>query len=462
MRAMNSKCPNGSINVWEKSYHTNLESKVARFIRFQTRDMARFSQANLSEYIKSNTRVIIDALYPVEKDWFRLRNMTGMVLTKKGKEEIHETVSGFYPERIEQLKSSFNYFEELKQTYQFLIDHQNSSGAEGDTYFLVTDFQNLIETVVRGDLAVLLSIEGAHAFANYAPSGEYQEETNILERIRELKTWTHLPVYTTLAHHYWNGLSGHARTFKHPINLVLNQNAGIDTGITALGWKVIEELLSLDNGKRILIDTKHMSVKARLEYYDFVKRFNKVNGHRKIPIICSHTGANGQEYITQSLSEADTAGKSTGSYFNNWSINLSAEEAVLIHESGGLIGIMIDKGMLGSSETIERISSITQRHKRKEAYVKLIWDNIFFFIESIDKVSAWDVIVFGSDYDGLISHVEFYYDASTIQMLSEDMLSFLIEHNYREDLWFDFLPHQIIEKVFQTNPLNFLEKHWND
>jgi microsomal dipeptidase-like Zn-dependent dipeptidase len=205
-----------------------------------------------------------------------------------------------------------------------------------------------------------------------------------------------------------------------------------------------------------------MSVKSRIEYYEFVNRFNKVNSGNKIPVICSHTGANGQDYINQGLTEADTSGKATGSYFNNWSINLSAEEAVLIHDSGGLIGVMIDKGMLGSTETIERISAIPLLGKRKEAYVKLIWDNIFFFIESINESSGWNTIVFGSDYDGLISHIEFYHDASTIKYLSQDMLSYLVEHNYRKDLWFGMSPQQIIQNVFQLNTLAFLEKHWSE
>ena len=61
---------------------------------------------------------------------------------------------------------------------------------------------------------------------------------------------------------------------KPPVNALLNQNRGMDKGLTELGRHVLRELLSRENGKRIIIDTKHMSVQSRKEYYGFVRNYN--------------------------------------------------------------------------------------------------------------------------------------------------------------------------------------------
>src|SRR5204863_8678457 len=60
------------------------------------------------------------------------------------------------------------------------------------------------------------------------------------------------------------------------------------SGITKWGKEFIREAMSSENGKRVLIDVKHMSLRSRKEFYDM----------RKIefpdaPIIASHVGIAG-------------------------------------------------------------------------------------------------------------------------------------------------------------------------
>ena len=93
-------------------------------------------------------------------------------------------------------------------------------------------------------------------------------------------------------------------------------------------------------------------------------------------------------------------------------------------------------------------------------YLKLIWDTVFFMIESINERSAWSVPVFSSDFDGLINQIEFYRSAKDIEQLRFDMLNYLKEHNYKQQLWFGYAPEQLVEKLFCSNVFTFLDKHY--
>jgi hypothetical protein len=50
---------------------------------------------------------------------------------------------------------------------------------------------------------------------------------------------------------------------------------------------VLRSLLSRENGKRILIDTKHMSLTARKEYYEFVRNYNAINPNDMIRLFAA-------------------------------------------------------------------------------------------------------------------------------------------------------------------------------
>lgn len=261
-----------------------------------------------------------------------------------------------------------------------------------------------------------------------------------------------------MAHHFWNHLSGHATSFKPPINSVINQNKGKNKGITEAGWHVIRQLLSRENGKRVIIDIKHMSVAARKEYYGFIENYNYVNPADIIPIICSHSGMNGFSTMDSSIRENDVAAKNRQHRLHRWSINISNEEARIIHRSKGLIGLMMDRGILGGMLTVKRIAEMTDVRKQRNEYAKLFWDNAFQIVKAIEDKSAWDVVALGSDFDGTITHMDPYESAAKMPFFQQDLIQYLEDNRYQEDLWFKYTPQQLVEKIMSKNAMDFYKR----
>jgi len=84
-----------------------------------------------------------------------------------------------------------------------------------------------------------------------------------LNNLKILKQWQHVPYFVTVAHHFYNHLCGHAKSLYDIVGSVSDQSEGMGTGFTELGKKVLREVLSSTNGKRIYIDIKHMSASQK-------------------------------------------------------------------------------------------------------------------------------------------------------------------------------------------------------
>src|SRR5690606_13236552 len=215
------------------------------------------------------------------------------------------------------------------------------------------------------------------------------------------------------------------------------------------------ELLSRENGPRILIDTKHMSVAARKEYYEFIGHYNYINPADRIPIICSHTGMNGFSTLDRSIKEKDVPAKMKSHRLYRWSINLSNEEVRIIHESKGLIGLMMDRGMLGGFDAVQKIAAIEDKERQRSEYCKLFWDNAFQVIKAIEHRSAWDCLALGTDFDGTITHMDPYETSAKIPDFKNDLIKFLENTRYQEDLWFTYTPKDLVRKIMQENAMRF-------
>jgi hypothetical protein len=468
LRALNTLPVNGSRNIWEKTFNNpGLNTPISRWARIQTREIAKESQANFYAYAENNFRIIFDSLYPVEKTWFRFRKMPSYIVSEKAKEEIMLIAFGIEKQRLEYLKRKESYFEELKESYQFLLDGQGASPDGKYKYKVVANYQELQDVMIHhpDTMAVVVNIEGAHGLEAGSPKSlllsASDHEKLLKENIADLKSWSCPPFFITLAHHFYNQLCGHARSLKPPINLIFDQNHGIDWGMLDMGWVVVEELLSRKNGRRVLLDIKHMSLKSRMQYYQFIMRHNNIYPEDRIPIICSHTGVNGYESMEESLWWKDNGKKFRGSYYNNWSINLSNEEIRIIHDSGGIVGLMMDKGLLAGPDTLKVVRLMVDVEMKKRIFVRMILDNIFSIIKAVGKRSAWDIITIGSDYDGLITHIDCYENVTKIPVLKMDLIQFLHTTQYKKDLWFELKPEEMMNKIFSTNLYQFLQRNFH-
>ncbi len=186
----------------------------------------------------------------------------------------------------------------------------------------------------------------------------------IKRNIGEVKKLKFAPIFVGLAHHFYNHITGHCSSiqgvFKQNENIYTAENIGgniqirsirtYDLGIHPWGVELVHQLLRRDsaiNSKRILIDTKHMTVKGRQEYYSFVQH-QKDNFNDRIPIIQSHTTCNGKPSIQHPKQGKNISATQARleSIFPPDDLGLFDDEVKIIVESDGLIGLQLDEKRL--------------------------------------------------------------------------------------------------------------------
>lgn len=465
LKASNWTKGDGEKNPWESFDHIEPNSRTGKFAIKATQAMAKYTQSNFYKLIEGNVRVISVSLYPFERGFLNMRNLPKLLASNETVYEMTAIASGMGLETIRELDKNINYFEELEKEYNYLKRHEGKSPCGKYSYKIVNNYTEIQEVLKKeNEIAVIISVEGAHAFFDNemweGSFGKKEMKNKLSENILKVKNWENPPFFMNLMHHFYNHLGGHGTTFYGVTGSLLNQNKKLEAGLEGLGLRVMKEMLSDKNGKRILIDTKHMSLKARKEYYNWVRSHNYISKVDNIPIICSHTGVNGFKTMKGSLMQKDTNKKSKNSYFFNWAINLSDEELSIIHQSDGIMGMIIDKGKLGGGAFHKKLVKTTDEKVKSEMYMKLFWDNLFQGVHAIGKKSAWDMFVIGTDYDGAINHVEGYDDATKLQNLYKDLIEYLDKNKYEKALWHGYKPEELVEKVFFKNSMDFMAKYF--
>jgi len=149
-------------------------------------------------------------------------------------------------------------------------------------------------------------------------------------------------------------------------------------GISRLGYQIIHLLTDL----RILIDIKHMSVRSRMDLYKYY-RDNNIDQ----PLICTHAGLTGiswkeaKDYIFGKPQLGDDAfrlqfakpvkyGRIPRPSFNSTSINLYDEDVEAILRSGGIIGISLDKRILGYDRYIND-ANVRPEYPMEQDYISI-------------------------------------------------------------------------------------------
>lgn len=131
--------------------------------------------------------------------------------------------------------------------------------------------------------------------------------------------------------------------------------------------------------------------------------------------------------MDSSIKEADLIVKARKSRLFKWSINISDEEAKIIHDSEGLIGLMVDKGNMGGIDLIKEISEIKDNVKQRKAFAHLFLDNAFQLVKAVGEKSGWNMIAFGSDFDGTITHMDPYPTVAELPTFQQDLIDYLEE-----------------------------------
>ena len=388
----------------------------------------------------------------------------------------------------------YNYFNELREEREFLL---KGDGTVAHTHLYIPFYKRLfvrrkkllkkfeaqlkasgtyqiarngkeVQQLVENDkTAFVLTIEGANVF------NSNEDFEAIKQRLIEVKQWEQPLFFITFTHHFFNYLAGHAHSIPDQGNLLLDQSEGMNTGITEKGMKVLRFLLALDEkgnyepkkyGHRILIDVKHLSAKARQEYYRelVVPSFKTMH---PIPVIASHVAYSGIEtlddHITR-MAEEKNGGYSEryGHKFNNWNINICDEDVITIYKSGGVVGINLDQRVLGVAK---------DDMKRTETHAGYVWQNIKSMMKAVvlsddpgikSKKEIVNTFCLGTDFDGFIDPLDKYSTVLDFEQLAADLIEEIEKDAEKEQLLFGLDATSFVQKVCFDNAYDFVLKYY--
>ncbi|MEP2057497.1 MAG: membrane dipeptidase [Maribacter litoralis] len=422
-------------------------------------NLTKFSQSNFTSLAKGDVKIVFASLYPLEKGFFVndiksdfLRDLTGNFATGIGKK------------RIDAVQAMTNYFQDLEREYDFYkqLNEKIIRLPEGQFRYKLVNNYSEVEDIFKEDqigprtIAVVFTIEGLHVLnsnLNKPPN-----ETDFLKNLKKIKAWDTPPLIVGLAHHFWNHLCGHAVSFTNLVAKNVNQLEGMDSGITPLGLTIIHELLDTTNGKRILVDIKHMNTKSRQEYYALLEGNRN---YSNVPIVVTHGAANG----LPSTSVQEQKGSSVAHKLNNVDINFYNDEIIRIARSKGIFGLQLDERRVASKQTLKETKKSVRRSKIMHYRSELLWNQIQHIAEVLDTegIFAWDMMAIGSDFDGIIDPLNSFWTSEELPYLAD----FLERHafNYMKTAKFKISENkidadEIVYRIMSRNGLDFLKRNF--
>ncbi|GGF04833.1 membrane dipeptidase [Hymenobacter cavernae] len=287
----------------------------------------------------------------------------GMVesnLFQKVADQIPSFVSPALLREIQQVgkPGKRTYFDHLRDSLALLPD--DLTGPQGQRV-------NVLRSLAEYDpeaLNFIRAIEGAHCLYS-DPAGE-----TAADNLQKLLDEGHRFLYLTLAHLTDNQICTHAFGMRMKVGPVTVSSNVIffpnGAGLRETGKNLIRTALKAG----VLIDVKHLSRASRMQYYEL-----RETEFPNAPILCSHGAAAGCSRDKPPIRKAVVhrteknlvvvhykqggffKPRITPQDFNCWSINLYDEDIREIVKSGGMIGISLDKRILGVNKTAKEIFS---------------------------------------------------------------------------------------------------------
>lgn len=484
---------------------------------------AGYSQSDLVTLWNSNTRLVWNAMYPIEKDFFvtpespsegKYQWLRRILRVATHHKAPLRTLLQHLVMRIPNATtryvctSEYNYWDALMAEYAYITSrsgvasrnevvtiglprkilennerrrtkYPNYYHAEGQ-YRIPRNRTEAQALAKRPEevMMMALSIEGTHIFE--AKDRSVQEVLNRVDYIK--KTWEYPLFFITFAHHFYNHLCGHAHSLPEVARYLLNQDQGMFEGFTDIGRQVIRRLLSLDDqnqrdpnqGHRILIDVKHMSPLSRKQWYNEIVRPCLVQGDT-IPIIGSHCGYSGRKTLDEHIErqgeeDDDYRIETVDGHFYAWGINLCDEDIHLIYETGGLFGLSFDKRIVGvapkkKDERTEQLNNIKALWNNVKAVLRVIYDRTD--LTTAEKRRAWNILAIGTDFDGYIDPITSYKTAIELNTFKQDLLAEIKAAAATPEPLacvadFDetFTPEYVVHQLCYGNALDFTLTHY--
>lgn len=550
-------------NHWRERFKD--PDDFSRLITLLDREAVKSSQLHGDAATVGGFRVVVNALYPLEKgftsDIFNreLATLTGhdvAVLEAIGQDRIAP-------------------FTLLCREYGNLLASERAErtrriSAAGNAFRLVKDHNGIVAALREDPSTICLvnTVEGAHAFGDLLldargnPRSIHDAERAHLRgvgngpRRHELRrwvqamrmniervktTWSQPPFFVTFAHHYYNHLCGHSPSLMPSINALCKQNGRVydeagqsqvryfDLGMRSWGQEVMDELLSRQSStgqpvRRILIDTKHMSPQARVDYYTHLVQRRQQGD--KVPIVVSHSAVSGRRSLQDTIAHNNNPGPDfdlrpgeevSTRYFYDGVINLFDDEIQRVVATDGIMGLMIDERRIMGREIppeggvtmatftarsramrglMHEWTMLKQRHAwgrvsdadfanqlagihrqmepllndLRPAYLSVVFRQLFHIMTLVGE-RGWNHVALGTDYDGVINPIDIYKQSSDMARLREDLIEFWNVSRNSPDAAVRALyelhrygqdPAVWVDKLLWGNGMDFLRKYYND
>lgn len=423
--------------------------------------LTKFRQSDFTSLARGGAEIVFVSLCGLEK---------GFVMNKLGTglpgDIVGNLVTGLGKKRIDHIQKMDDYFTDLELEYNFykqLDGHRVKIDGKWMQYKIVSSFQEIEENQEPGvqTIFVVLTIEGSHVFnAGLKMMGKTVVPNEVLDNVRKVKQWGERLFFIGLTHHFDNEMVGHAQSMHGIVGKMCDQSEGMNKGFNDLGWKLLRELLDNSNGKRVLIDLKHMSVKSRNEYYNFLETEHP---NEIIPLIVSHGAVNGFRSHNE-LVEDDlfNYGK-----FQPHDINFYDDEIIRIARSGGLFGVQFDERRVASEMELKKTGPRLNRRKMLFYKSRLVWNQIEHIAEVLNRNNqfAWGIQCIGSDNDGMVNPLNGFWTAEDMPLFD----SYLEKHAYNfisssqaETLkeYNKLSAADIVERFMRINAHEFLKKNF--
>ncbi len=406
---------------------------------------------------------------------------------------VQQLVMRYSAARIKHMMSpEYDYWDELWREYRFLAsaDGQthtvSSPSPEGPIqvtgcYHIARSAEQareIVEDEQRDDLCMILTIEGGHVFS-VGPDERPLSCDAMLARIDALKQCEYPFFFITLAHHFDNGVCGHAHSIPDLTTLVINQDARLHQGFEpreGLGLRVARALLGLDEQlrpdgtRRILIDAKHLSPLARQQYYQqLVVPHNDARAqwpkplrarYPELPIIFSHAAYSGVATLEQLMRDADREDDSwLRGEFYAWGLNMCDEDVRMVHRTGGMIGLVFERRVAGMRANASKHPALVRELVIKQllGVVDVIMSDDRLSDE--DKARAWDIVCLGTDYDGFIDPVSIYPTAAELPQFADDLRDALQQRRHTRQI--EAIGVEVlVEKIAWRNAHDFAQRHF--
>jgi len=456
------------------------------------------SQSNLTQLFQNDVRMIGIILHAPEQKIGRVLGEKGIV--NKGKINLIDKTQLTY------LTTGVHSFELINEELRWLTSAASPIPGAGFTIVKqASDFDETDQNTVFG----IIIVEGLHCFFDDPFALDAKEK--FTQNFNAFTTQNTV-VSMNICHMQQNQFCNHAYGIQlfNPAFFYPTGN-----GITNWGKEVINAMVS----KKILVDIKHMSLKARLDLYRTFRLPDAAPRYVQ-PLICTHAGTTGLPIIDR-VKYIYTVPEDKGPvyelvhlkpksrfyndvYHNCSSINLYDEDIENIFLSEGIIGLSFDQRILGFADDsgltnvivphdVEYIShleadfffgptpanlhvwpddnnvwasedlDVLDKSLYPDMHRKFLINNILHILwvgskhASIGLAKAAKQICIGTDFDGLINAIDCCKTADGLQKLKDDMREEL-EKGLNKNGFQELKTDKLLDDIFYNNGKNFMLK----